>query len=187
MNQRTTPKANMSLTKMFLVLVIGLLVWTSTATAQEKLGDLVAEMGFDWLAGRWKAITDDGQDIELSYQWSLDRHLATVDFKMGEYASHSMIYYDPVEQKIVEVGVDNRGGTGKGTWDIEGEKAVSKSDRRAPDGQTMKVAMLHSKVNAKTMKLAVYAIDDSGERADEPWATLDFKRQTNAPKKATNK
>ncbi|MFC1633278.1 hypothetical protein ACFL5Z_00440 [Planctomycetota bacterium] len=185
MNQTTTTKANMSLTKILLVLAAGLLIWTSTATAQEKLGDLVAEMGFDWLAGRWKASTDDGQDIELSYQWSLDRHLAIVDFKMGEYASHSMIYYDPVEQKIVEVGVDNRGGTGKGTWDIEGEKAISKSDRRAPDGQTMKVAMLHSKVDAKTMKLEVFSIDDSGERAADPWATLDFKRQKKTPNKTT--
>ena len=187
MNHATTTQVKKSLTKIFMVITVGFLLGTTAAGAQEKLGNLVAEAGFDWMVGRWTAKTDDGQEIEVLFRWTLDRHLATVDFKMGEYASHSMIYYDPVEQKIVEVGVDNRGGTGKGTWDIEDEKAVSKSDRRAPDGQTMKVAMLHSKVNAKTMKLAVYAIDDSGERADEPWATLDFKRQTNAPKKATNK
>jgi hypothetical protein len=187
MSQTTTTKVNMSLTKMFLILAVGLLIWTSTATAQEKLGDLVAEMGFDWLAGRWKATTDDGQEIELSYRWSLDRHLAIVDFKMGEYASHSMIYYDPVEQKIVEVGVDNRGGTGKGTWDMEDEKAVSKSDRRGADGQAMKVALLHSKVDAKTMKIEVFSVDDSDQRADDPWATLEFKRQKETLKKKTKK
>ena len=95
-----------------------------------------------------------------------------------------MIYYDAVEQKIAEVGVDNRVGTGKGTWDMEGGKAISKSDRRAPDGQTIKVALLHSKVDAKTMKMEVFSIDGSGERADEPWATLEFKRQKRTPKKA---
>jgi len=187
MNQTTTTKMNRSMTKMLLVLAAGLLIWTSSAMAQEKLGDLVEEMGFNWMAGRWKATTDDGQDIELSYRWSLDRHLAIVDFKMGEYAAHSMIYYDAVEQKIVEVGVDNRGGTGKGTWDMEGEKAISKSDRRGADGQAMKVAMLHSKVDAKTMKMEVFSIDGSGELAADPWATLEFKRQKRAPKKAAGK
>jgi len=177
MNHTTNKKMNLSLTKIFLVLATGLLIWTSVATAQEKLGDLVAEMGFDWLAGSWKATTDDGQEIEISYQWSLDRYLATVDFKMGEYAYHGMIFYDAVEQKIVEIAVDNRGGTGKGTWDVEGETAISQSDRRAADGQTMKVAILHSKVDDKTMKLKVFSIDDSGARAADPWATLEFKRQ----------
>ena len=41
MNQPTTTKPKMSLTKMFLVLAAGLLIWTSTAAAQEKLGDIV--------------------------------------------------------------------------------------------------------------------------------------------------
>lgn len=186
MNRSTTTKVNTSLTKMFLVLATGLLIWTSGAAAQEKLGDLVAEAGFDWMIGRWITTTDDGQEIEMSYRWGLDRHLATVDFKMGEYAYHAMIFYDAAEQKIVEIGVDNRGGTAKGTWDMEGENALSKSDRRQADGQTMKAAMLNSKVDAKTMRVAVYAVDGSGERADEPWATLEFKRQKGAPKKAAN-
>jgi len=184
MNQPKTTKTNMNVTKMLLVLAAGLLIWTSSAMSQEKLGDLVAEAGFDWMVGRWTAMTDDGQEIEMAYRWGLDRHMATVDFKMGEYAYHAMIYYDSAEQKIVEVGVDNRGGTGKGTWDMEGEKAISKSDRRSADGEAMKVALLHSKVDAKTMKIEVFSVDSTGERAEDPWATLDFKRQKETPKKA---
>ena len=187
MNQSTTAKVNMSLTKMFLVLAVGLLIWTSAAAAQEKLGDLVAEAGFDWMVGRWTATTDDGQEIEMSYRWGLDRHLATVDFKMGEYAYHGMIFYDSAEQKIVEVGVDNRGGTAKGTWDMEDEKAISKSDRRQADGESMKMAMLNSKVDARTMKIEVFSVDSTGERGEQPWAALEFKRQKTAPKKAANK
>lgn len=181
MNQPKTAGMSMTLTRTFLLLATGLLIWTSAAAAQEKLGDLVEEAGFNWMIGRWTAATDDGQEIEMTYKWGFDRYLATVDFKMGEYAYRGMIFYVPNEQKVVEVGVDNRGGTAKGVWEIDGEKAISKSERTQADGETMRAAMLHSKVDAETMKVAVYQIQETGEQADEPWATLQFKRQKKQP------
>jgi hypothetical protein len=168
-------------TRAFLLLAAGLVIWTSSAAAQEKLGDLVEEAGFNWMIGRWTATTDDGQEIEMTYRWDLDKYLAITDFKMGEYAYRGMIFYVPSEQKVVEVGVDNRGGTAKGTWDMEGEKAISKSERTQADGETIRAAMLHSKGDAETMKVAVYQIQETGEQADEPWATLQFKRQKKQP------
>jgi len=181
MNQPKTAGMSVILTRTFLLLATSLLIWTSAAAAQEKLGDLVEEAGFNWMIGRWTATTDDGQEIEMTYKWGLDRYLATVDFKMGEYAYRGMIFYVPSEQKVVEVGVDNRGGTAKGVWEIDGEKAISKSERTQADGETMRAAMLHSKVDAETMKVAVYQIQANGEQADEPWATLQFKRQKKQP------
>ncbi len=187
MNQLKTARLKVTLTRAFLVLAAGLVIWSSAAAAQEKLGDLVEEAGFNWMIGRWTATTDDGQEIEISYRWGLDRYLATYDFKMGEFAYRGMIFYIPNEQKVVEMGVDNRGGTAKATWDIEGEKAVSKSERIQADGETVRMAIINSKVNNKTMKMELYGIDSSGEQADEPWATLQFKRQKRQPpKKAGN-
>lgn len=187
MNQPKTAGLKVILTRTFLLLAAGLVIWTSSAAAQEKLGDLVQEAGFNWMIGRWTATTDDGQEIEMTYKWGLDRYMATVDFKMGEYAYRGMIFFVPNEQKVVEVGLDNRGGTAKGTWDMEGEKAISKSERTQADGETMRAAMVHSKVNGKTLKVAVYQIQETGEQADEPWATLQFKRQKRQPpKKAGN-
>ncbi len=171
----------------FLLLTVGLVIWTSSAAAQEKLGDLVEEADFNWMIGKWKATTDDGQEIEMSYRWGLDRYLATYDFKMGEFAYRGMIFYVPTEQKVVEIGVDNRGGTAKATWDIEGEKAVSKSERIQADGETVRMAIINSKVNNKTMKMMLYGTDSSGEQADEPWATLEFKRQKRQAPKKTGK
>ena len=187
MNQPNTKVMSVTLTKTFLLLAAGLFMWTSAAAAQEKLGDLVEEAGFNWMIGRWTATTDDGQEIEMVYRWGLDRYMVTADFKMGEYAYRGMIFYVPAEEKVVEVGVDNRGGTAKGTWEIDGEKAISKSDRNQANGETMKAAMIHSKVNGKTMKVAVYQVEANGEQADDPWATLQFKRQKRQPpKKAGN-
>ena len=170
-----------------MVLAAGLVIWTSAVAAQEKLGDLVEEAGFNWMIGRWTATTNDGLEIEMLYRWGLDRYLATVDFKMGEYAYRGMIFYVPTEQKVVEVGVDNRGGTAKATWDIEGEKVVSKGERIQGNGETVRVAIINSKVNNKTMKMELYSIDSSGERAYEPWATLEFKRQKRQPSKKAGK
>jgi len=172
-------------TKIFMVFAAGLVIWTSAAAAQEKLGDLVEEADFNWMIGRWTATTDDGQEIEMLYRWGLDRYMATVDFKMGEYAYRGMIFYMPNEQKVVEIGVDNRGGTAKGSWEMDGEKAISKSERNQADDEIMRVAMVHSKVKAKTMKVEVYQVEANGEQADEPWATLQFKRQKRQASKKT--
>jgi len=185
MNQTKTSGLKVTLTRTFLLLAVGLVISTSSAAAQEKLGDLVQETGFNWMIGRWTATTDDGQEIEMLYRWGLDRYLATYDFKMGEYAYRGMIFYVPTEQKVVEVGVDNRGGTSKATWDIEGEKAVSKGERIQADGETVRMAIITSKVNNKTMKMELYGTDSSGEQADEPWATFQFKRQKKQPPKKT--
>ena len=185
MNQPKTARMILTLTRIVLLLATGLAIWASPAKAQEKLGDLVEEAGFNWMIGGWTATTDDGQEIEMTYKWGLDRYMATVDFKMGEYAYRGMIFYVPSEQKVVEVGVDNRGGTAKGTWDMQGEKAISKSERTQADGETMRAAMVHSKVNAETMKVAVYQIRETGEQADEPWATLQFNRQKIQPPQKT--
>jgi len=187
MNQPKTAGLRITLTKTFLLLTAGLFIWTTAAAAQEKLGNLVEEAGFNWMIGRWTATTDDGQEIEMVYRWGLDRYMVTADFKMGEYAYRGMIFYVPAEEKVVEVGVDNRGGTAKGTWEIDGEKAISKSNRTQANGESVKAAMIHSKVNGKTMKAAVYQVEANGEQADEPWATLEFKRQKKQqPKKAGN-
>jgi len=186
MNQPKTAGISVTFTITFLLLAAGLFIWTSAATAQEKLGDLVEEAGLNWMIGRWTATTDDGQEIEIVYRWGLDRYMVTADFKMGEYAYRGMIFYVPAEEKVVEVGVDNRGGTAKGTWEIDGEKAISKSDRIQANSETVKAAMIHSKVNGKTMKVAVYQVEAKGKQADEPWATLEFKRQKRQPAKKTN-
>ncbi len=80
--------------------------------------------------------------------------------------------------------MDNRGGNGRGTWDTDGNKAVHKYEHTGADGQTNKMGITHSKVDANTMKVEVYDVYSSGELADYPSFTLEYKRQKEqAPKK----
>ncbi len=166
-----------------MVLASVVLLLVCPAPAQEKLGDLVSEYGFDWMIGRWTATTDGGDVIELDHRWALDKHVVTVGLKMGEYEYRGMILYIPSEEEVVEVGADNRGGMGKGTWEPDGERVVSKSERVEANGTKHNMAIFYSKVGRKTIRVELYGIDSAGELAAEPWGTVNFERQKRqAPK-----
>ncbi|NQT00544.1 MAG: hypothetical protein HQ580_00830 [Planctomycetes bacterium] len=175
MNKQQTTKVNLGKTALFALAV--LIIWSGSAMAQQSLRDLAQEYGGDWLAGRWTATTDDGTEILLVYRWGLDGHAVIVDFKMGEYASHGMIYYVPDDEKATAISVDNRGGRSKGTWEAQDDKLVSKNERIDAEGNVQKSGAVYSKVDARTIKIALYGLDQYDELNDEPWYTMDFKRQ----------
>jgi len=153
------------------------LLLAAPALSQQSLGDLVTEGGFDWIIGKWAATTDDGQDIQLTYQWQLEKHAIAGYFKMGSYETRNIIYYVPSEDKVVQVGVDNQGGSSKAVWEPSGAKAVCKTEGLAADGQVNKMGVVYSKIDAKTMEVEVCEIDSSGQLGAYPWATLEMKRK----------
>jgi hypothetical protein len=177
----------MNLKQTVFVLAAGLLVCASGAAAQEKLGDLVTEGGFDWMIGEWTATTDSGDKIDLVWKWELDKHMLSVHLKWPNYEYSGMIYYVPAEEKILQIGVDNRGGNGKGLWEANGSKAVNKYEHTDADGQVHKIGMVHSQGDNDTMKLEIYEISDTGQLAESPAFTTQYKRQKKQtpPKEAT--
>jgi hypothetical protein len=188
MNQTQTSKASISYKSVVAALAACLVVFTSGAIAQQKLGDLVTEGGFDWIVGAWTATTDEGDKIDLAYKWELDKHMLSVHLKWPNYEYRGMIFYVPAEDKVIQVGVDNRGGNGKGIWQAEGNKAVHKYEHTDADGQTNKMGMVHSRVNDDTMKVEVYEISSNGELGQSPAITTEYKRQKEqAPPKAQSK
>ena len=161
----------------FLFVVAIIFITTSGASAQQKLGDLITEGGFDWLVGNWEATSDEGDKIELVYKWELDKHLMTMTLKFADNEYRSMIFYKPAEDQIVQITVDNQGGTGKGIWEADGDKAVLKHEHTSADWETSKMGFAHSKVDAKTMKWEMHEMYSSGDLSDYPNFTVEFKRQ----------
>jgi len=161
----------------FLAVAAILVILAAGASAQQKLGDLVTEGGFDWMIGGWQTTTDQGDKVELVYKWELDKHLLSFHLKWPNYEYRGMIFYVPTEEKIVQIGADNQGGSGKGIWDADGNKAVLKTEHTGADGQTNKMGFAFSKVDADKMKLDVYEMYSSGELADYPSFTMEYKRQ----------
>jgi len=160
-----------------------IVIATTGANAQQKLGDLVTEGGFDWLIGSWEATSNEGDKIELVYKWELDKHLLTMLLKWPGSEFRAMIFYKPAEDQIVQITVDNKGGTGKGIWEADGNKAVLKHEHTGTDWQTNKMGFAHSKVDANTMKWDIHEMYSSGELSDYPNFTVEFKRQKQPAKK----
>ena len=183
MNERTTAKVKVSLSKTAFLVTAILIIWSSSAVAQQSLRDLTTEFGYDWLAGRWTTTTNEGAVIQLTYKWELNGHLLAVDFKMGEYASRGMIFSKPDQEKATQVSVDNKGGRSKATWEArEDGTLVSKSERVNAEGEVQKSAAVYSKVDARTIKIALYGLNEGGELNDEPWFTTEFKRKADKKK-----
>jgi len=174
-NERRTVKVSLGKTIFWATAI--LIILTSSTVAQQSLRDIAKEYGTDWLVGQWTATTDDGTVIQLVYRWELNGHLVTVDFKMGEYASRGMIFYVPGEEKATGLSVDNRGGSTKATWEAQDDKLVSKSEHVDAEGEVRKYATVYSKVDTKTIKIALYGLDQDDELTDEPWFTMDYKRK----------
>ncbi len=76
----------------FLAVAAVLVILAAGASAQQKLGDLVTEGGFDWIAGKWVAETDEGQELQIIYKWELDKHLVTVHLKWPNYEYRGLIF-----------------------------------------------------------------------------------------------
>jgi hypothetical protein len=106
----------------------------------------------------------------------MNKNLINMTFKMGEYEGVGLIFYSPQEGKVMQVGADSRGGAVKGSWDADGDNLVATLDFAAADGKKGKIALVHTNIDAKTMKVAFYGVDESGERTAEPRGTMEYKR-----------
>ncbi|NQT01769.1 MAG: hypothetical protein HQ580_07095 [Planctomycetes bacterium] len=186
MERPKSTKINTVLRNTILAGAAVVVILTVGAGGQQGLGELVTMSGFEWLIGNWEATTDEGDKVDLVYKWELNKNLITLGFKVGDFEGRGMIYYVPAENKVVQIGVDNRGGVAKGTWDADGEKAVARLEytpSTPADGVRRRMASVLSKVDANTMKEEFYEMDSDGWFAEETLGTLEYKRQKKQTKK----
>ena len=166
----------MSMRNVSLVIAVLLAVSVGPAGAQDKLGDLVAEFGYDWMIGKWEAASDDGQQVELEYKWILDKCAMCLNLSMGEFKYHGMIMFVPSKEEVVQLGADNMGGTWNGTWGEDYEGAVNRNQRLDTYGTTETMDMVYVKVDNNSFKVKQYSVEN-GSRASQPSGEITFKRQ----------
>ena len=159
-----------------LIIAAILVAMGGVAIGQESLKAVVEQQGFAWMAGKWKAVTDDGQEILLSYQWAVKGHAIVSTFKMGDNSSQGMIYLDAETEQVLQFSVDSRGRANKATWDVQDGKAIARTKMTDEYGQTTDVAIAYSKTDAAAMRVEVYGLD-GGELSDYPWFEVEFKKQ----------
>ena len=183
MNKSTTAGLKRNMTRVFITAAIGLSIWTARAAAQDTLGDLMQMTGSDWLVGKWAGETPDGDKYEIEYKWALKNHVLSVHFKGFDIEYHGIIFYKADNEEVVQIGVDQNGRNGKGTWLAENGKAVWRNEHPGEYGEVTRMAFVYSKTDAQTMKAEIHSFDEYGELSDEAGFTLEYKRQK--AKKAT--
>jgi len=173
----------MSLRKMFLFVAVLWIVSAAPAGAQETLGDLVAQYGYDWMIGKWSATSDDGSQVELEYKWILDKNALCVNVKIGDFKYHGLIMFVPSREEVVQIGADNMGATWNGTWTEDYDGAVNRNERIEPDGTTQRMDMVYVKVDNNSFKVKQYDVESGGYRASQVRSEITFKRQKSAAAK----
>ncbi|MFC1635748.1 hypothetical protein ACFL5Z_12995 [Planctomycetota bacterium] len=167
----------MSLRSISLAITVLLVVSAVPAGAQENLGDLISQYGYDWMIGKWAATGDDGSQVELEYKWILDKCAMCINLKMGEFKYHGLIMFMPSSEEVVQVGADNMGATWKGTWGEDYEGAVNRNERTEPDGTKQTMDMVFIKVDNNSFKVKQYPVESGGYRASQASGEITFKRQ----------
>ncbi len=155
---------------------------SSPVFAAQPLGALISEGGFDWMAGTWVATSSRGVTIEVTYKWSVENHVISVEYAASnDFTYRGLIFYKATEGKIVHVGADNQGGFWEGVWDTDGRRAIMNFANTKSDGQIQRGAAANSRVDADTMKVETYLVQN-GEMDDEPMVTMTYKRKKPAQK-----
>ena len=186
MNQQRKTGLKSKVTKIFLAAAVCLIIWNSAASAQDSLASLMEQSGSEWIVGNWAGESSDGQKYAIEYKWELKPHVLSVHFKGFDFEYHGIIFFKAAEEQVVQIGVDSRGGNGKGIWEVEYGKAIMKSEQTGESGEISRMGFVYSKVDAGTMKLELYGLNEYGTLDDDPGTTLEFKRQMQpTPKKTT--
>jgi len=164
-------KVTKSLVVMTLLVAMG-----TTAIGQESLKDIIEQEGFAWMVGQWKAVTDDGSEIILTYRWAVEGNAIVSDLRMGEYLTQGIIYLVADEQQAKQLTVDSRGHAVTATWEVQDGKIINKTKMIGEYGEATDVGIVYSKVDATTMNVEVYELEN-GELADYSSFDIDFKKQ----------
>jgi hypothetical protein len=160
-----------------LMTIVLVVIAITPMDAQEKLGDLVSQHGYEWIIGKWAATTDEGDKTEVEYKWGLDRWIVLVDVKTQEGKYHGMIMFRPSSEEVIQIGADNKGGTWKGTWQDEYGDAVLRTEHTTREGDVRKNDFVHSRIDLNTFKVTSYGVESDGSRSASPWYELTYKRQ----------
>jgi hypothetical protein len=151
------------------------------STNYQRLGDIVASGGYEWLIGKWSG-NENNQTYELEYQPILDKHAASVDRKIGDVKYLGLIMYAASRQEVVEFGVDTLGRIWKTVWEQAGGDLVNKSELTKPDGTTQRLQHVFTKIDKDTFKVKLYNVGADGSRESEPREQVTFKRKEQAPR-----
>lgn len=158
-------------------LVLALLSCLAAAQGQQTLAEMVDQAGAEWMMGNWVSEDENGQAIDLSFAWALDKHAILLDRKDSRWEIKSMTAVDPESGEVKYVGVSNRGGIILGTWSEESGNPLLKFNVRGREGRSWKGAVLFKSAGDQNLLVEYFATDDSNNLVEPAQAKFVFKRK----------
>jgi len=94
----------------------------------------------------------------------LDKHVVIIRGQVGDKIKFMGITrLDPEIAEATYTGFDNRGGTSKGTWDMEGGDLVLRIEGVSPDGNTWRGAVVFAQAGDKKLEMRMHSLDQWGD------------------------
>lgn len=143
--------------------------------AQQSLSELVKEARADWMFGRWEAETDSGDKVQLNVSWDLEKNVAILHVKTGEMEHKGYTYIEPGSSEAKWISFDNRGSVGKGTWGMESEELVLRTETQTDRG-ARKVAFVFTGSASEGLQIRMHGIESSGDLSERK-TVFKFKKQ----------
>ncbi len=147
------------------------------AAAQMSLPEMVSQAKADWMFGRWEASTESGQTVSLNVSWDLDKHAVTFHVKAPDVEAKSFSVKDPSGEEVKYFAFDSRGSITKGTWALEGDELVLRTETQIPDRGTEKAAVVFGGSASEGLKVRMHSLDTSGDMVTPPRFSLKMKKQ----------
>lgn len=147
------------------------------ATAQQSLQDLVSEANAEWMMGKWEATTDNGDTVNLTFQWDLEKRLVVLHVKAPDMESKGYTYIEPGNPEPKYMSFDTRGSVGKGSWAMESGEIVLRTESRTAERGPWKAAVVFGGSSSSGLKIRMHQIDDSGDLVTPARFELAFKKK----------
>ncbi|OHB81590.1 MAG: hypothetical protein A2W31_09780 [Planctomycetes bacterium RBG_16_64_10] len=137
----------------------------------------MAEAGASWLIGTWETTGETADLTSIAYSWAIDKHVVLVDYLSRRGRSKGLIAYRAHDDKIVQVGADDQGGTGLGTWsDTDGHPTLIYEHTTAA-GESRRIGIVFEKVDQNTAQVKLYDVSGSHELGNDPVHVAKFTRK----------
>jgi hypothetical protein len=157
------------------LLLLGCL--TTVQGQQTPLAELVDRAGAGSMMGDWVGEGENGETINMSIAWDLDKHMILLHRKDPRWEVKSMTAVDPESGEVKYVGVSNRGNLILGSWTGKDSQPVLKVNVRGGEGRSWKGALLFKAAGDQTLQVEYYATDDSDNLVEPARRTYTFKRK----------
>ncbi len=164
----------------FIPLALLLCLALLPARAQESIESLVSQAGADWMFGTWEATTDSGSTVTLIVSWELKKNCVLLHVKTDDMEIKGYTYKDPNasgEQTLKYMSFDDRGSVGNGSWGMEAEELVLRTETQSSERGPVKMAVVFTGSASKGLEVRMHGIDGSGNLVSPARTTIKFKKK----------